>query len=331
MTEVVGAAPVTMVMSETVVTETIENQPEPVSSVLVQETNGVTPTVAADKANGNNTTAPAPAVSNGDAKKKEKVVPPAEPPKDPKVDPLGWVKQQTPAAIHKVNYYLLDWMQKHVVEDETKRQPLPGKNETVTRKQFLGYLQNGSVLAHLANKLSPGSVESIHEGEAVKEKPNQVANVQAFINFVKEKAGFPEDQVFTVEDLQEKGKAGYEAVFNTLFQLAMTAHEKFNQTAIDVDRVAEEAKNTIPQTIVQSIINFFKKVAPSSSGKQVAQQGDKTATTTTDEPTSPANAGAAAPASDKVIEEVQEQVNKVEVTATPASIVVSESVVTAAN
>ena len=41
----------------------------------------------------------------------------------------------------QVNYLVLDWIQKLVVDDEAKRQPLPGKNEMVTKKQFINYLK----------------------------------------------------------------------------------------------------------------------------------------------------------------------------------------------
>lgn len=39
-------------------------------------------------------------------------------------------------------------------------------------------------------------------------------------------------QVFTAADLQEKGKAGYQAVFNTLMQLALKAQGIFEQKVV---------------------------------------------------------------------------------------------------
>lgn len=39
-------------------------------------------------------------------------------------------------------------------------------------------------------------------------------------------------QIFSAADLQEKGKAGYQAVFNTLMQLSLKAQSIFEQKVI---------------------------------------------------------------------------------------------------
>lgn len=95
----------------------------------------------------------------------------------------------------QVNYRLLDWAQQLAIEEEDKRQILPGKSDAVTKNQFLSFLRDGSLLAKLANRLQPGTIETIHEGNAAKDKANQASNINAFINFAKEKAGLSEEQV----------------------------------------------------------------------------------------------------------------------------------------
>lgn len=262
----------------------VQQQEQPASGAGTQQ-NGSEPNGAA--ANGNTTpiattTVETVTVANGKSTKKQKE---PEPPKDPKEDPLGWIHQQSKTAKHKVNYELLQWTQNQAVKDEAKRQTLPGKTDKVTSSQLLSFLRDGSILANLANSFSPGSVETVHEGDDVKtNKENQVSNLEGFIKFAKEKAELAEDQVFTVADLQEKGKAGYEAVFNTLFQIASNAQSKFNESGIDVDRIAQEAATLVDPNILQKVIAYFplhlfKRAGPSATEKaQVAQsatEGEK--------------------------------------------------------
>lgn len=89
----------------------------------------------------------------------------------------------------------MDWAQQLAIEDEDKRQILPGKNDAVTKNQFLSFLRDGSLLAKLANRLQPGAIETVHEGDEAKDKDKQTSNINAFINFAKEKAGLHDDQV----------------------------------------------------------------------------------------------------------------------------------------
>ncbi|GMT26981.1 hypothetical protein PFISCL1PPCAC_18278, partial [Pristionchus fissidentatus] len=193
-------------------------------------------------------------------KKEEKV---EEPPKDIREDPIGWIGQQIPQAVHIANYQVLDWAQKFAVEDEAKRQPLPGKNGAVTRNQFLAFLKDGTLLAGLAKKCG-ANVETIHEGEAVKNnKDNQTANIQAFADWAKDNLGLPEDKVVTVADLLEKGKAGYPQVFHAVWAAGSQAVEKFGATTgIDVDSVTAAASQAVKSNIVQTILNFFKRARP---------------------------------------------------------------------
>ncbi|KAE9420659.1 hypothetical protein Angca_002009, partial [Angiostrongylus cantonensis] len=65
-------------------------------------------------------------------------------------------------------------------------------------------------------------------------------------------------QAMTTADLLEKGKAGYPAVFETLWQLAMKAQDKFQQQGIDVEAVVAAASQVVRTNIIQTILNFFK-------------------------------------------------------------------------
>lgn len=193
MTEVVVPIQVeTKTVEEHFATQSVPTSAEPINGLMLNG-NGTTSGVTTET------------VTTNGFEKKEVVK--VETPKDPTVDPIGWLKPQYPTAVHKVqiliyyltvfqvNYHILNWTQGQAVPDETKRQLLPGKNEAVTRNQFLHFLRDGTILANLANKLSPGSVEVVHENDAAKEKANQITNIQGFINFAKEKAGLSDEQV----------------------------------------------------------------------------------------------------------------------------------------
>lgn len=205
------------------------------------------------------------------------------PRKDPREDPIGWVDSLIPGAVHKVNYRLLDWAQQLAIEEEDKRQMLPGKSDAVTKKQFLTFLRDGSLLAKLANRLQPGAIETIHEGEAAKDKANQASNINAFINFAKEKGGLSEEQIFTAADLQEKGKAGYHAVFNTLMQLGLKAQRVFKQKGIDVEQLIQAASQVVPTNIIQTVLNFFRRAQPTQTPKKLAKEAVEKEKTTTAE------------------------------------------------
>uniref|UniRef100_A0A158P8U4 Calponin-homology (CH) domain-containing protein n=1 Tax=Angiostrongylus cantonensis TaxID=6313 RepID=A0A158P8U4_ANGCA len=255
--------------------------------------------------------------------------------KDIRDDALGWIAQQIPSAVHKVNYQLLDWAQKLAYEDSSERPELPGKDGSVTRNQFLAHLRDGKLLANLANKLQvttifvshllvtaltarhnfqmtkvfailserlePGSVvvepeviaeeapapesepekqaEGSAEGEEKKEeavvepakaeekratpvqktqKEKQYDIVNKFTTWANDCLGLGEGKAMTTADLLEKGKAGYPAVFETLWQLAMKAQDKFQQQGIDVEAVVAAASQVVRTNIIQTILNFFK-------------------------------------------------------------------------
>ncbi|TKR94841.1 hypothetical protein L596_009076 [Steinernema carpocapsae] len=216
-----------------------------------------------------------PATAEQDEKKEEEKQP--EPPKDPKEDPVGWVNSLIAPAVHKVNHEVLSWAQQLAVEDEEKRQPLPGKNGFVTKNQFLSFLRDGSILAQLANKLQVGAVETVHEGEAAQVKENQSANIEGFVNFAKEKAGLADDQVFSAEDLLEKGKAAYPAVFGALVRLGMASQEKFEQKGLDVDAIAEMASQVVKTSIIQTILNFFRRASARATSRATAAKSEKAA------------------------------------------------------
>ncbi|CAJ0944550.1 unnamed protein product, partial [Mesorhabditis belari] len=198
-----------------------------------------------------------------------------EPPASIHDEPMKWLTQQIPPAVHKVNYLVLQWLQSIVEEDPEKRQPIPGKNEATTKNQFINFLKDGQLLASFANKLSPGAIETIHEGEALKSKENQKANAQGFIDWAK--TILPEDQVMSTEDLQEKGKQGYSAIMNTIWKIATNAKEKFEKENINTEQVLESAGLAVKTSIIQTILNFFKRARPQTtqSAKQAAMEQEE--------------------------------------------------------
>ncbi|KAK0422274.1 hypothetical protein QR680_007480 [Steinernema hermaphroditum] len=211
-------------------------------------------------------------------KKEEEKEP--EPPKDPKEDPVGWVGSLIAPAVHKVNHEVLSWAQQLAVDEEEKRKPLPGKNGAVTKNQFLGFLRDGTLLAQLANKFQAGAVETVHEGDAAQQKENQQANIEGFLSFAKEKAGLTDEQVFSAEDLLDKGKAAYPAVFGTLARLGLVSQEKFEQKGLDIDAIAEMASQVVKTSIIQTILNFFRRARARTtqavkSEKAAAGEGEK--------------------------------------------------------
>ncbi|CAD6184108.1 unnamed protein product [Caenorhabditis auriculariae] len=185
-----------------------------------------------------------------------------EQPKDPKEDVLGWISQQTPQAVHKVNYLLLEWVQRVAVENEADRKPLPGKDGFVTRNQFLAFLRDGDLLTKLANKLQPGSVEPAvaeENADAVAQKEVVKKNIDSFSTWAQQNVNMDNDKVLTSGDLLEKGKSGFEAVFNTLWQLGVQTQEKFAAEGIDVETIVNAASQIVKSNILQTILGFFRR------------------------------------------------------------------------
>lgn len=281
-----------------------EVAPAPPTTEPPQEETPVAPVVEAEIPAADQ----AAAATSEEAKVEVKEEKKEEPPKDIREDPIGWLGQQIPPAVHKVNYMVLDWVQKLVIDEEDKRQPLPGKNEMVTKKQFINFLKDGNLLANLANKLSPGAIETVHEGEALKEKENQKANVEAFTSWAKTTLQAEEDKAMTPADLLEKGKAGYPAVFGTLWQLASQAKEKFDKDGIDIDSVVTGAGQAMKTSLIQTILGFFKRARPQTtqSAKQAAMEAEEKERAEA-QAKEGANAGEQA---EQVVEEVLEKVEQ---------------------
>lgn len=293
-------------------------------------------------------------------KKRDEPPAPKEPEqaKDIREDALGWIAQQIPPAVHKVNYHVLDWAQKLAYE-ESERPALPGKDCSMTRNQFLAHLRDGKLLSALANKLQPGAIavepevavveaapvaeaapdaepekpaevpaeaEASKEGEEKKEEPaaepakaeekpatpaqktqkeKQADLVSKFALWAKESLGLEEGKAMTAADLLEKGKAGYPAVFETLWQLALKAQEKFQQEGIDVDAVLAAASQVVRTNIIQTFLNFFRRRPAPVSDKK-------------DEPTEPAaGSGDAAPNAPEGEQVAEEECKKVDALTSP--------------
>lgn len=197
-------------------------------------------------------------------------------------DPIAWISAQKPAVIHKVNSIVCNWMAGLINEgSETPIVNVPGKNENVTKNQFLTFLKDGTVLAHLANKISPGSIETIHEGENAQSKENQTSNIEGFIKFAKEKFELPENHVFSVADIQEKGKEGYQAVFNTLARIGMSVKDKFEKESLDIDSITESAAKVTQNKIFVTLLGLFNRakaalIAKKSVEDKVSDGKEKT-------------------------------------------------------
>ncbi|KAE9549932.1 hypothetical protein FO519_006850 [Halicephalobus sp. NKZ332] len=210
------------------------------------------------------------APSNGDATKVEE-----KKPIDPREDLLGWLGTLIPAGVHRANFEILNWLQNTAVEKEEDKKTLPGKEQAVTKTQFLNFLKDGTLLAKFAQKISPESVEKVYEGEEAKTKENQVANIENFTKFLKEKVGLSDEQVFSPADLQDKGKAGFNPVFNSIFQLGTHAQEKLNASGIDVESIVEAASQAIKSNIFQTLLNFFKRARPQLKSKEEKENNEE--------------------------------------------------------
>ncbi|CCD64184.1 Calponin homology domain-containing protein [Caenorhabditis elegans] len=184
-----------------------------------------------------------------------------EAPKDPKEDVLGWIAQQIPQAVHKANYQVIDWVQKTAIPEEGERKTIPGKDQATTRNQFIGFFKDGDVLAKLANALEPGAVEvaaAEENADAAAQKEVQKKNIDAFGAWAQKTLG-TEAAPVTNEDLLEKGKAGYTAVFQTLWQLGVQAKEKFDKEGFNVDTIVQLANSVVKSGLLTTILGFFRR------------------------------------------------------------------------
>ncbi|VDK87460.1 unnamed protein product, partial [Litomosoides sigmodontis] len=89
--------------------------------------------------------------------------------------------------------------------------------------------------------------------------------------------------IFTAADLQEKGKAGYQAVFNTLMQLSLKAQSIFEQKGIDTEQLMQVASQVVPTNLIQTILNFFRRAQPAQTPKKLAKEAEEKEKTTTAE------------------------------------------------
>ncbi|CAB3407484.1 unnamed protein product [Caenorhabditis bovis] len=206
-----------------------------------------------------------------------------EAPKDPKEDVLGWIAQQIPQAVHKANYQVLDWVQKTAIENEADRKPIPGKDQSTTRNQFLAFLRDGDLLVKLANTLQNGAVEPAtaeENADAAAQKEVQKKNIDSFAEWASKTTGI--ENLMKSEDLLEKGKAGYQAVFQTLWQLGIQAKEKFDKDGFDVETIVNLASQVVKSNILTTILGFFRRnrqpaAEAAKEGETPAGDGEKPA------------------------------------------------------
>jgi len=164
------------------------------------------------------------------------------------------VKKLPKEAAHKAAFYVADWAisQAYTAEDPAK--PKLPESRSITRGEFVNYFKDGVILARLANKLKPGAIEQVKEGEDAKVKENQKANSDAFIAVAKEH--LPENQVFGFEDL-EKGKKSFPAIFTTLVQLILKTPEQLGSQDFDLDQIFKELSEIVPKGLMQKASDYF--------------------------------------------------------------------------
>jgi len=233
----------TEVEQPTVAVSAIEKPADEINGAPVASTTETTTIITVQ--NGDSKTAEK---NNGTAKKEPEV------PKDPKTETAEWLKQQHKQAIQKANFDLLKSAVNQAYEPEDPSKPTLPASGFVTQKQFIGYLKDGVILARVANKFKPGSVETVKEGEDAKVKENQKSNVDGFVTFAKEYV--PEEQLFNYEDL-EKGKESFVKVFVALFQLMLKAPEHFQRDGIDFDQFIKDLGEVAPKNFKQQVLDKF--------------------------------------------------------------------------
>ena len=178
-----------------------------------------------------------------------------------------------------MNYHVLLWVQQTLTaDDESALVVLPGKDGQVTRNQFLSFLRDGALLVKLAKKLQvcvsvllikgsicfqPGAldVDAIEEGTSPsKEKEAQIQSLEKFAIWAHHALELDGGNCMAAADLLEKGKAGYPAVFETLWNLGVCAKPKFGKAGLDVDAVVADANSAVQTTIVDTLTSFFKVI-----------------------------------------------------------------------
>lgn len=184
-------------------------------------------------------------------------------------NPTDWIGSLGKGAQKKVAYAGLDWANKLVGKEE----PVPGhqKQET-SQKDFMSHLKDGAVLAQLANKLQPGSVETVHEKPTEPEK--QLSNVNGFLNFAKEKVGMGEKELFKADDLMA-GK-GFPQVLGTLVGLGTKSQDKFGVGGLSTDTLLQLATSAVGKNFLQSLLEkipnpFKKSAAPAAPAEEVKE------------------------------------------------------------
>jgi len=192
-----------------------------------------------------------------------------------RADPVQWLQSLATPALHKVNFYLLNWLNSMAEPDADQRISPPGTlKESTTKNQFLGFLRDGTVLAKLAKRFQPGTEVIVKEGEEAKEKSNQLANIDAFLEFVKQRVGLSDDQVFPASALLDEGKPGYVKVFKTIAQLAMNTSTTLGVEGIQPEKLVEVASQAVRFRLLDTILRFFRRGTPSQAGK--LDQAEKT-------------------------------------------------------
>jgi hypothetical protein len=169
---------------------------------------------------------------------------------NPNENAQAFVDSISKSTTKRVAYQTLDWANKLIGNNNAQ---IPGaEKQATTPKDFMGYVKDGVMLAKLANVLSPGSVETVHESQ---EKEKQTANISGFLNFIKDKAGIPLADTVKAEDVQAGKTSAFSGILGSLVTLGGQAVEKFSAgQGLDLDSFVKLAQDYIPKSFLQQLL-----------------------------------------------------------------------------
>lgn len=195
------------------------------------------------------------------------------------VDTVGWLKAQKEKSLVKVAYVVIEWLYKTTKGDISK---VPGaKRQSTTKEEFLGATKDGILLAQLANSLKAGSIATVNEDPADKEKIK--ANIDGFIQFAKTEAELSDEKLFDPQGLMDE-TLQLDTLLVSLVELALMAQSKWSVDGLTVEQLQKAAvrKGSMKERLVKP----FKKMGDSlgavfrrtnSAGSPEKKRADKTA------------------------------------------------------
>lgn len=134
------------------------------------------------------------------------------------------------------------------------------------------------MLAKLGNKLQPGAVDMVYEGDAAKDKEHATSNIQKFFNFITDNGVATAEDLPPADDVQEAKKSSFKPLLCALVKLGTQAPQRFSQleegaTTLGWEQLLAAAANGATlkaqaSHLLQQLINLFKK-RPATQGKVI--------------------------------------------------------------